>query len=58
MHITLAAGKAHEKHTEGGDFRQATYRAVRNGLLRGNCRILEPWFSFEIKLPSANIGML
>ena len=57
VHITLAAGKAHEKHTEGGDFRQATYRAVRNGLLRGNCRILAPWFSFEIKLPSANIGM-
>ncbi len=57
VRITLAAGKAHEKHTEGGDFRQATYRAVRNGLLRGNCRILEPWFSFEIKLPSANIGM-
>nr|WP_298876136.1 translation factor GTPase family protein [uncultured Mogibacterium sp.] len=57
VHITLAAGKAHEKHTEGGDFRQATYRAVRNGLMRARCRILEPWFSFEINLPSANIGM-
>ena len=57
IRITLAAGKAHEKHTEGGDFRQATYRAVRNGLLHAKCHILEPWFSFEIKLPSANIGM-
>ncbi|ASS37772.1 translation factor GTPase family protein [Mogibacterium pumilum] len=57
VHSTLAAGKAHDKHTEGGDFRQATYRAVRNGLMRARCHILEPWFSFEIKLPSANIGM-
>ena len=57
VRISLVAGKAHENHTEGGDFRQATYRAVRNGLLRAKCRILEPWFSFEIKLPSVNIGM-
>ena len=57
IHITLAAGRAHVKHTEGGDFRQATYRAVRNGLLLAESRILEPWFEFEIKLPGANIGM-
>lgn len=54
--ITLAAGKAHAKHTEGGDFRQATYRAVRNGLLYSKPVLLEPWFDFEIEVPTNNIG--
>ncbi len=54
--ITLLAGKAHLKHTEGGDFRQATYRAVRQGLKRGQCRLLEPWYRFRIEVPSENIG--
>lgn len=54
--ITLAAGKAHKKHTEGGDFRQATYRAVRNGLRKAESLLLEPWLDFEIRLPSENLG--
>ena len=56
MKITLAAGKAHKKHTEGGDFRQATYRAVRNGLMKAETILLEPWFAFTIEVPMANIG--
>ena len=48
MKITLIAGKAHLKHTEGGDFRQATYRAVRQGLMMGKSQLLEPWYSFRL----------
>ena len=54
--ISLAAGKAHDKHTEGGDFRQATYRAVRQGLMQAESRLLEPWYSFELEVPPEQIG--
>lgn len=54
--ITLIAGKAHLKHTEGGDFRQATYRAVRNGLMRGKSILQEPWYDFKIEVPSTSAG--
>ncbi len=54
--ITLTAGRAHLKHTEGGDFRQATYRAVRQGLMKADNLLLEPTFDFEIELPSENLG--
>lgn len=54
--ITLVAGKAHLKHTEGGDFRQATYRAVRHGLMRTKNILLEPWYNFVLELPSENLG--
>ena len=56
MKITLAAGKAHIKHTEGGDFRQATYRAVRQGLRSAESILLEPFFDFELELPTALVG--
>lgn len=56
MKITLVSGKAHVKHTEGGDFRQATYRAVRHGLKCAESILLEPWYSFKIELPSENTG--
>lgn len=56
MKITLAAGKAHQKHTEGGDFRQATYRAVRQGLMESRAVLLEPYYSFKIQLPSELVG--
>lgn len=56
MKITLAAGKAHLKHTEGGDFRQATYRAVRQGLMQAESVLLEPYYDFVIEVPSENIG--
>ncbi len=56
MKITLVAGRAHKKHTEGGDFREATYRAVRHGLRKANSILLEPWYDFEIKLPQENVG--
>ena len=56
MKITLAAGKAHLKHTEGGDFRQATYRALRQGLMQVPSVILEPWYRFRLELPTAQIG--
>lgn len=56
LKITLIAGRAHQKHTEGGDFRQATYRAVRHGLKCGESVLLEPWYSFRIQVPSENIG--
>ena len=56
MKITLLVGKAHLKHTEGGDFRQATYRAVRQGLMQAKCALLEPWYDFHIELPQAQIG--
>ncbi|MBP1544609.1 MAG: TetM/TetW/TetO/TetS family tetracycline resistance ribosomal protection protein [Oscillospiraceae bacterium] len=56
MKITLVAGKAHLKHTEGGDFRQATYRAVRQGLRSATSVLLEPWYEFKLEIPSDNIG--
>ncbi|MCQ2414085.1 MAG: NYN domain-containing protein [Clostridia bacterium] len=56
MKITLTAGKAHPKHTVGGDFRQATYRAVRQGLMKGTPVLLEPYFRFRIELPAENLG--
>lgn len=56
MKITLVAGKAHLKHTEGGDFRQATYRAVRQGLMQAESVLLEPYYSFQLELPSENVG--
>ena len=54
--ITLIAGRAHLKHTEGGDFRQATYRAVRQGLMLAKCQLLEPWYAFRLEVPAENIG--
>ena len=56
MHITLIAGRAHLKHTEGGDFRQATYRAVRQGLMRAQNVLLEPYYDFRLELPPENVG--
>lgn len=56
INITLAAGRAHQKHTDGGDFRQATYRAIRHGLRNAQSVLLEPWYSFAIEVPSENIG--
>ena len=60
VRITLAAGRAHEKHTVGGDFREATYRAVRNALMQaradGKALLLEPWCSYEIELPARSVG--
>ncbi len=54
--FTLVSGKAHIKHTEGGDFRQATYRAVRHGLMRAENVLLEPWYSFTLELPTTYLG--
>ncbi len=56
MKITLVSGKAHLKHTEGGDFRQATYRAVRQGLMQAESVLLEPWYDFTITLPTLSVG--
>jgi len=56
MKITLLVGKAHLKHTEGGDFRQATYRAVRQGLMQAQSVLLEPWYAFRLTLPTEQIG--
>ena len=56
MKITLAAGRAHLKHTEGGDFRQATYRAVRQGLMRAESILLEPWYDLRLELPTDCVG--
>lgn len=54
--ITLVAGKAHLKHTEGGDFRQATYRAVRQGLMKADSMLLEPYYEFRMEIPTENVG--
>ena len=54
--ITLVAGRAHQKHTEGGDFREATLRAVRQGLMKSGCVLLEPYYKFTVEVPSQNIG--
>lgn len=56
MEITLVSGKAHPKHTEGGDFRQATYRAVRQGLRSAECLLLEPVYEFTLEVPAENVG--
>lgn len=56
MKITLLVGKAHIKHTEGGDFRQATYRAVRQGLMQAQSQLLEPWYAFALTLPREQVG--
>lgn len=56
MRISLIAGRAHQKHTEGGDFRQATYRAVRQGLRKAQSILLEPVYGFRLEVPSENVG--
>lgn len=56
MKITVCAGKAHLKHTEGGDFRQATYRAVRHGLRQAESVLLEPYYDYELEIPSDYVG--
>ena len=56
VRITLTAGRAHLKHTEGGDFRQATYRAVRQGLMNAESVLLEPWYDFRLEIPGENLG--
>lgn len=56
MKITLVGGRAHQKHTEGGDFRQATYRAVRQGLKQANSVLLEPYYDFQLEVPEKMIG--
>ena len=56
MKISLTVGRAHLKHTEGGDFRQATYRAVRQGLMQARSVLLEPWYDFILTLPTEQIG--
>ena len=56
MKITLLVGKAHLKHTEGGDFRQATYRAVRQGLMQAKSVLLEPWYAFTLACPTEQVG--
>ena len=56
MKITLAAGRAHPKHTEGGDFREATYRAVRQGLMQAKSVLLEPYYEFQLEVPQSMVG--
>ncbi len=56
MKLTLVSGKAHLKHTEGGDFRQATYRAVRQGLRSAESVLLEPYYNYELEIPTENVG--
>lgn len=56
MKITLLTGRSHLKHTEGGDFRQATYRAVRQGLMQAHCILLEPWYAFRLEVPEKLVG--
>ncbi len=56
VRITVVNGKAHLKHTEGGDFRQATYRAIRQGLMKAECVLLEPWHSFRLEVPTEMLG--
>ena len=60
VRITLVAGRAHLKHTEGGDFRQATYRAIRQALMQaraaGACVLLEPWYRFSLEVPADRVG--
>ena len=56
MRITLIGGRAHNKHTEGGDFRQATYRAIRQGLMQAESVLLEPWDRFALRVPTEHVG--
>lgn len=56
MKITLTAGRAHQKHTEGGDFRQAAYRALRQGLMQAHSVLLEPWYEFRMEVPGSLVG--
>lgn len=56
VRMTLLAGRAHPKHTEGGDFRQATYRAIRQALMNAKNLLLEPWYEFELMVPSTRVG--
>ncbi|MCD8011364.1 MAG: TetM/TetW/TetO/TetS family tetracycline resistance ribosomal protection protein [Lachnospiraceae bacterium] len=56
LRITLVSGRAHLKHTEGGDFRQATYRAVRQGLMQATSVLLEPWYKFRLEVPVSLVG--
>lgn len=56
MKITLTAGRAHKKHTEGGDFREATYRAVRQGLRQAESVLLEPYYAFTLEVPEKMVG--
>ena len=56
VQITLLTGRAHAKHTEGGDFRQATYRALRQGLMQAESKLLEPWYSFSLQVPKECVG--
>ncbi|MEA4987533.1 MAG: translation factor GTPase family protein [Anaerovorax sp.] len=56
MKITLVSGRAHNKHTEGGDFREATYRAVRQGLMEAESVLLEPYYSFQLEVPEKIVG--
>ncbi len=56
MKLTLLIGRAHQKHTEGGDFRQATYRAIRQGLMQAKSRLLEPWYRFTLTVPTETVG--
>lgn len=56
IHVTLKSGRAHLKHTEGGDFRQATYRAVRQGLMQADIQLLEPYMEFRLELPEEYVG--
>lgn len=56
VNITVLAGRSHVKHTEGGDFRQATYRAVRQGLMQADSVLLEPWYAFTLRVPQGNVG--
>ncbi|MCF0123580.1 MAG: NYN domain-containing protein, partial [Ruminiclostridium sp.] len=56
LRITLMSGRAHLKHTEGGDFRQATYRGIRQGLMQAKSVLLEPWYAFRLDLPAEHLG--
>ena len=56
MKITLVNGRAHKKHTQGGDFREATYRAVRQGLKQAKSILLEPYYSFRLEIPEKMVG--
>ena len=58
VRITLLSGRAHQKHTEGGDFREATYRAIRQGLMQGDTEILEPYYAFELEAEYGVSGRL
>lgn len=56
MKITVVSGRAHPKHTEGGDFRQATYRAIRQGLMEADSVLLEPYYAFRLEIPEECLG--